>query len=229
MDIVERIVHLFEGPEAAKAWWQQMQCRMYTTACQLWHEQEDASTLLYGWHVIGRESSQRLTGVVRRLERKLGTGWQPDSVQDLEAFLWSCLRYEYKTLLRLKCGVPAHQLLAAEILEIVSATGNLETDIDPLTVCLRADERRARAAALETPCAALASKPELLQTLKAIAEAVAESDDAGEDATAAGWRKRVLQRAARRLGISQDTLHKRLERLREVWESVGGDPCQESA
>jgi hypothetical protein len=221
MSVCDGFAHLFESREGAEAWWEQTLCRMYTTARQLWREEDDAILLLYGGQPSAVGTSRQTPGVVTRLERKLAAGWRPESVSALEGFLWARLRYEYKSLLCLRCGVRQWQLLSDHILGVVG------TSEDDGAVVLAhsqmiAQERQARAAELAAVRSALEASTGLCQLLDAIAEEVAASEEADEDATAEGWRKRVLQRVGSRLNLSQAALHQRLKRIRDTWQEVAG-------
>ncbi len=219
MSICHSLAHLFDTREAAEAWWEQFLCHMYTTARQLWREEEDAIALLYGGSPGAVEVPRKVTGVVTRLERKLSDGWRPESVPALEDFLWSRLRYEYKGLLCLRSGVHRWQPLSDEILSVVES-GERDGHAVRAQSQMDAEERQARYAELEAVRNALARSPGLRQLLDAVSEEVLASEEADEDPTAEGWRKHVLQRAGARLDSSQDGLHQRLKRIRDVWQRV---------
>ena len=218
MSICESFAHLFDSREAAEAWWPDMLCQMYTTACQLWHEEDDAVTLLYGGKPSTTETRRSVTGVVTRLRRKCDEGWLPATLPALEGFLWSRLNYEYKTLLCLRSGVQLWQPVSNEVLEVLGAESE-----NTHSSQLAADERQARAEKLEAVRTALQDHPSLCQLLDAVTEEVLASEEADENPTGPGWRKRVLQRAGGRLGISQAALHQRLKRIRDAWEPPDRD------
>jgi uncharacterized alpha-E superfamily protein len=64
---------------------------------------------------------------------------------------------------------------------------------------------------------ALSGKRELLDTVEALSAVILASEKAGERPRDDGWRLRVLGRCAERLRATQNTLHKRLQRIRDLW------------
>ena len=208
------IGRLFPDEAAAEAWWRQIQCRLYTAASQLWHEEEDASTLLYGGEVIGVWSTVRLTGVVPRLHNALARDWRPPTIARLEGFLWSRLRFEYRTLLCAKAAPSPSPLPDIALEQLVDELASCPDarPMDGEAFLSLADER-----SVQGLREALAAKPDLLATLKTIADLIIESEDAGENLRDEGWRKRLLTKCAETMGVTQNTLHKRLERIRRTW------------
>jgi len=204
---------LFPDEEAAAAWWRLVQCRLYTAASQLWHEEEDASTLLYGGELIGRWSTLRLTGVIPRLHNALARGWRPTTLARLEGFLWSRLRFEYRTLLCAKASAPPVSLPDLALEQLVEAlTGGSDAGpMDGEALLSLADGR-----GVEVLREALAAKPDLLATVDTISDLITTFEEAGEEMDE-GWRKRLLGQCAEQLGVSLNALHKRLERIRVAW------------
>jgi hypothetical protein len=222
MSICEGFAHLFTSIDAAEQWWQQMLCRMFTTACQLCSNQEDACILLYGGKPDATETGRDVIGAVARLERKINSAWRPESVGALEGFLWSRLHYEYRTLLCLVSGIAPQRRMAREILELARAPEEDDPAVGLGRTLSTADERQAHAKVLDRTRVALAGKPRLLELLDALTSAVIASEDANED-IGEGWRKRILQRVGDQLGLNQAALHQRLKRIRGIWESVAAD------
>jgi hypothetical protein len=192
---------------------------MYATAGQLFHGEDDAGVLLYGGRPTPSDTSRRVTGVVPRLERRLADRWRPQSIEDLEGFLWSRLRWEHKHYLQILAGLHPWQSLSNEILDVVrDPEADGAESVERSNVA--AEERQARAAQVQAVRDALDRKPKLRGLLDALTDEIAASEEADEDVTAPGWRKSVLRRTGARLGLSQSSLHQNLKRIRDVWEQV---------
>lgn len=207
------LLGLFPDDEAAAAWWRQVQCHLYTAAFQLWHEEEDASTLLYGGELVGHWSTLRLTGVIPRLHNALERGWRPPTLARLEGFLWSRLRFEYRTLLSAISSAPPISLPERGLEQLVET---LAVGADPIPTDEEALLSLADGRGVEGLRKTLAAKPDLLATVDTLADLITTLEESGDEMDE-GWRKRLLGQCAERLGVSLNALHKRLERIRQSW------------